>query len=98
MTPSRNRPDALSSRPEFSVSNTKETPVPSKSTSAKRSSSKQENVNLNMSPNKRDRNFSAEALLWSSLPANLLKPGKVPLPVYSASSFAIQILAIWLLF
>ncbi|PON43567.1 hypothetical protein PanWU01x14_272580 [Parasponia andersonii] len=76
LTPSRNRPDALSSRPEFAVTNTKETLVPSKCTAAKRSSSKQENLNLNLSSNNKDRNYSPEALLWSSLPANLLKPGK----------------------
>lgn len=97
MTPSRNRPDALSSRPEFAVSNTKDTLVPSKSSSAKRLLSKQENMNLNLSSNNRDRNYSPEALLWSSLPSNLLKHGKVLFLVHS-SSFAFQILAIWLLF
>ncbi|XP_062107411.1 uncharacterized protein LOC133818516 [Humulus lupulus] len=72
----RIRPDTLSSRPDFVISNTKETQVPPKSTSTKRLLSKQENVNLNLSSNNRDRNYSPEALLWSSLPANLLKPGK----------------------
>ncbi|KAF4391427.1 hypothetical protein G4B88_005498 [Cannabis sativa] len=36
----------------------------------------QENVHMNLSSNNRDRNDSPEALLWSSLPANLLKTGK----------------------
>ncbi|EXC01338.1 hypothetical protein L484_005038 [Morus notabilis] len=77
VTPSRNRPDhALSSRPEFSVSSTKDTVLPSKSTPAKRMSSKQENLNLNLSSNNKERNSLPEALLWSSLPPNLLKPGK----------------------
>lgn len=83
MTPSRNRPDhALSSRPEFSVSSTKDTVLPSKSTPAKRMSSKQENLNLNLSSNNKERNSLPEPLLWSSLPANLLKPGKVLFLVY----------------
>lgn len=78
MAPPRNRTDALSSRPEFTVSNIKETNlVPSKSYSAKRASSKQENMNMNFLSNQKDKNHSPEALLWSSLPANLLKPGKV---------------------
>ncbi|KAL5583429.1 hypothetical protein UlMin_015871 [Ulmus minor] len=77
MTLSRHHSDTvLSSRPEFTVSNTKETLVPSKSTSAKRTSSKQENMNSNLSSNNRDKHHPPEALLWSSLPSNLLKPGK----------------------
>ncbi|KAM6546445.1 hypothetical protein CsatB_027181 [Cannabis sativa] len=54
----------------------KESQVPPKNTSTKRMLSKQENVNMNLSSNNRDRNDSPEALLWSSLPANLLKTGK----------------------
>lgn len=78
MTPFRNRPDALSSKPEVTVSNIKETSVPSKSISAKRLSSKQENANLNLLLNNKEKNHSPESLLWSSsLPANLLRQGKV---------------------
>ncbi|KAE7999010.1 hypothetical protein FH972_003498 [Carpinus fangiana] len=76
MTPSRNRADALSSKPEFSASDNKETAVPSKSTPAKRTSSKQENMNLNCLSNNKDKNQTPETASWASLPANLLKPGK----------------------
>lgn len=85
MTPSRNRSDAFSSKPDVAVSDYKETAVPSKSTPAKRTSSKQENMNFNFLSNNKDKNQSAEAILWASLPAKLSKPGKVTFHVSSTS-------------
>lgn len=76
MTPSRNLADALSSKPDAAASD-KEIALSFKSTPAKRTSSKQENVNLNCLSNNKDKNPSPEAALWASLPAGLLKPGKV---------------------
>ncbi|TXG68237.1 hypothetical protein EZV62_003172 [Acer yangbiense] len=77
-TPSRNRPDAISSsKPDqVVVADTKETVVASRNMSAKRNSSKQENVNLNCLSNGKDKNHSPETVSWTSLPANLLKNGK----------------------
>lgn len=70
-TPSR-------SRPEVVASNTKETMVtPPKSTPVKRSSNKQENTNSNCLLNNREKNNFPETGPWNSLPASLLKPGKV---------------------
>lgn len=75
-TPSRNRPDALASKPEVAAS-TKEMLLPSKSMPAKRAPTKHENINLNYLPNNKDKIRSLEIISWASLPANLLKPGKV---------------------
>ncbi|KAL5755495.1 hypothetical protein ACOSQ2_020241 [Xanthoceras sorbifolium] len=77
-TPSRIWPDAVSlSRPEMAVSDARETVVPSRNMSAKRSSSKQENVNLNCLSNGKDKiHFPETVVSWTSLPANLLKNGK----------------------
>jgi len=75
---------------EFSVSDNKETVVPFKKTPAKRTSSKKENMNLNcLSSNKNKYQFP-ETVSWASLPANLLKPGKVPYLVSSTFSVAIS--------
>uniref|UniRef100_A0A2N9EQU2 DUF936 domain-containing protein n=1 Tax=Fagus sylvatica TaxID=28930 RepID=A0A2N9EQU2_FAGSY len=76
MTPSRNRPDALSSKPDVAVYDNKDTAVPFRSTPAKRTSSKQENMNLNCLSNNKEKNQSPEAISWASLPAKLSKPGK----------------------
>ncbi|KAA8540224.1 hypothetical protein F0562_024213 [Nyssa sinensis] len=76
LTPSRNRLDALKPKPDVAVSDTKETLVPPKIATTKRTSSKQENINSNCLSNSRDKNQSSEAMSWSSLPTNLLKPGK----------------------
>ncbi|CAK7356474.1 unnamed protein product [Dovyalis caffra] len=75
-TPYRNRPDAVSSKPEVAVSNNKELPVPSKRTSVKRLSNKQDNTNLNSLSSNNNKIPFPEATLWTSLPANLMKPGK----------------------
>ncbi|XP_065867769.1 uncharacterized protein [Euphorbia lathyris] len=66
-TTTRNRSDSLSSKPEVAVPNSRETLVPSKITSAKSSSNKQENS---------DKTFSPDTTPWASLPASLLKHGK----------------------
>ncbi|KAG2728572.1 hypothetical protein I3843_01G206900 [Carya illinoinensis] len=75
MTPSRNLADALPSKPDAAASD-KEIALSFKSTPAKRTSSKQENTNLNCLSNNKDKNPSPEAASWASLPAGLLKPGK----------------------
>lgn len=77
MTPSRSRPDAASLKPEVVVSDTKETMVYSKNVASKRISSKQENMNLNCLSSSRDKSNSSGVTSWSSLPANLMKQGKV---------------------
>ncbi|XP_062025463.1 uncharacterized protein LOC133741745 [Rosa rugosa] len=76
ITPSHSRAGALSLKPEAAVSNTKETAVPSKRTSAKRASIIQENINLNCLSVRKEKSLPPEVALWGSLPANLLKPGK----------------------
>lgn len=75
-TPSRSRTDAnLSSRPEFSVARTKENSMaPPKSFTIVRTS-KQENVSSNSLPIGIDK-IQPESVAWSSLPSNLVKPGK----------------------
>ncbi|KAJ4849822.1 hypothetical protein Tsubulata_040647 [Turnera subulata] len=76
LTPLRSRSDQFSPKPEFTLSNTKEMPLPSKSVPTKRSSSKQEGKNLNSLSSKNEKNPLPEATTWTSLPANLSKPGK----------------------
>lgn len=73
-TPSRNRVEALTSKPE--VVDTKEALTPLKSTTVKHMTAKLENINLNCVSNTRDRVQLPEMMSWSSLPATLLKPGK----------------------
>lgn len=101
MTPSRSLANALSSKPDAAASD-KEIALSFKSTPAKRTSSKQENMNLNCLSNNKDKNPSPEAASWASLPASLLKPGKVPCLDYSSTfCFLIAIfrkLVIWLPF
>lgn len=77
MTPMRSQRDALVSNPEVAASNGKESTMPTKGTATKRSTSKQENINSNCLSNHKDKNHSTETIAWVSLPANLLKPGKV---------------------
>ncbi|KAF3662119.1 putative proteasome subunit alpha type-6 isoform 1 [Capsicum annuum] len=67
-TPSRSRPDAFSPNSDVNVLNSREVLTPRFST-LKRPSSKQENTREN-GP------FSETLIPWSSLPANLAKPGK----------------------
>lgn len=77
-SPSRSRLEVPVSKPEVVVApNTKETTVPAKSTTVKRSSSKHENMNSNCSANNKEKNSLPETGSWNSLPASLLKPGKV---------------------
>ncbi|XP_022715342.1 uncharacterized protein LOC111274728 isoform X2 [Durio zibethinus] len=76
VTPTRSRPEVPVSKPEVVASNTKETMVPPKGTPVKRSSSKQENMNLNCLPNSKEKNNLPETGSWNTLPASLLKPGK----------------------
>lgn len=77
IVPPHNRPGALALKAEVDVSNTKKTAVPSRSTSAKRTSSKQETMNSNCLSNRKDKSNAAESVLWPSLPANFMKLGKV---------------------
>ncbi|XAR49864.1 hypothetical protein NMG60_11004027 [Bertholletia excelsa] len=58
------------------VSHTKVTFTPLKSTAGKHTSNKLENNSLNCLSNKREKVQLPEAMTWSSLPANILKPGK----------------------
>ncbi|KAJ7963325.1 DUF936 family protein [Quillaja saponaria] len=71
-------PEALRPKPEAAESNIQETKALSRRTSAKRTSSKQENVHMNFLSNNKDKDkrYLKEANPWSYLPANLLKPGK----------------------
>ncbi|GAV61412.1 DUF936 domain-containing protein [Cephalotus follicularis] len=66
---------AAASRQEVVVSK-KETLVPSKSMSAKQATSKQESMNTDYQSNNKDKKYLIDPIPWSSLPANLLKPGK----------------------
>ena len=78
-TSNRNRPEELQQKQEAAQSNNMQDTViaPSKSSSTKRQSVKQENLNLNCLSRNRDKNYATDAIPWSSLPANLLKPGRV---------------------
>ncbi|KAK7277032.1 hypothetical protein RIF29_18181 [Crotalaria pallida] len=76
-TPRCKQLEALSPRQEVAQSNFQETVmVPSKRTSTKHSSTKQENLNLNFSSRLKDKSNNTEAIPWSSLPPKLLRPGK----------------------
>ncbi|KAF5743807.1 hypothetical protein HS088_TW08G00395 [Tripterygium wilfordii] len=77
--PPRNRPNTVSSREESPASYTKESSVLPRSISARRHSNRPENMDSKFLESKVDKDFSSEATLWTSLPANLLKPGKVML-------------------
>ncbi|XP_054782095.1 uncharacterized protein LOC129289361 [Prosopis cineraria] len=76
MIPTCDRPESLSTKQETSQCNIQETIVSSKSSYSKRSSSKQENLDLNFFSSSRDKSYTSGALTWSSLPRNLLKPNK----------------------
>ncbi|RDY00561.1 hypothetical protein CR513_16242, partial [Mucuna pruriens] len=66
-----------SPRLRVAQSNIQETVMsPSKRISTKRNSTKQETTNLNVLSSSEDKSYSTEAIPWSSLPANLLRPGK----------------------
>ncbi|KAJ1390759.1 hypothetical protein SESBI_37166 [Sesbania bispinosa] len=78
VTPTRTRFEALSPKQDVAQSNMQETVItPSKRTSTRRSSTKQENLNLNFLSSSQDKNNCTEAISWSSLPPKLLRPGKV---------------------
>ncbi|KAM7483929.1 hypothetical protein LguiB_008512 [Lonicera macranthoides] len=86
-TPSRSRPDAPIPRPiptpiptptpNVAVFDAKEFGTTSKVLAKKRSANKQENSNLNcLSSSSREKKQSPDPVYWSSLPSNLMKPGK----------------------
>lgn len=80
MTSTRSRREALSPTQDVGQSNSQQTvmaPSTHTSSSTKRSSTKQENLNFNFLSSIQDKSNPAEAILWSSLPAKLLRPGKV---------------------
>ncbi|KAK4726461.1 hypothetical protein R3W88_031378 [Solanum pinnatisectum] len=68
-TPSRSRSDAFSPNSDVNVLNSRELSTTPKFSTLKRASSKQEDIREN-GP------FSKTLIPWSSLPANLAKPGK----------------------
>ncbi|KAK3022130.1 hypothetical protein RJ639_045269 [Escallonia herrerae] len=71
-----NRTDVPTQKP-YDVPDTKEALTPSKVLSTKRTASnKQENINSNCLYGSRDKKQPPEALVWSALPASLLKTGK----------------------
>ncbi|KAI4355398.1 hypothetical protein L6164_004177 [Bauhinia variegata] len=77
MTLTRNRPEELSPKQEVVQPNIQETVLAtSKGTSAKRNSKKQATLSFKVFPSSKEKTNSAEAVPWSSLPANLLKSGK----------------------
>jgi len=70
--------EASSPRQRVAQSNIQETVMsPSKRISTKPNSAKLETTNLNVLPSSEDKSWSTEAIPWSSLPAKLLRPGKV---------------------
>lgn len=74
-TPSRSRSDAFSPNSDVNVLNSRELLTTPNISTLKRTSSKQENITEN-------GQFSEKLIPWSSLPANLAKPGKVNLFLY----------------
>ncbi|CAN1169089.1 hypothetical protein LINPERHAP2_LOCUS28202 [Linum perenne] len=92
-TPSWNRPEILPSNPEVLLSATaiKEIPVSFDSKSARGSSNKQKTKSLSSSSSNKHENKLSDVTSWTSLPTNLLKPGKVMLRrKYLASVVAIE--------
>ncbi|KAL9314981.1 hypothetical protein ACSQ67_020433 [Phaseolus vulgaris] len=79
MTQTATRLEALSPKQDVTQSNIREVvTAPSMRTSAKHSSStKQENLNMNLLSRAKDKSKTTETIPWSSLPAKLLRPGKV---------------------
>jgi hypothetical protein len=78
MTSTRTRFEVISTKQNVAQSNIQE-PVmqPPKSTSSKRSSTKQENLNSDFLSNIQDKSNCTETISWTTLPAKLLRPGKV---------------------
>ncbi|KAJ8774051.1 hypothetical protein K2173_009482 [Erythroxylum novogranatense] len=76
ITPLRSRPDAFSAKSDISVSNIKEFQLASKITSARFSSNKQDITNFAPFSNGKGKSFLPETPAWTSLPVNLMKPGK----------------------
>lgn len=76
VTPSRTRPESLAANSDIENSSGKETFVSSKFPAMKRSTSKQENINLNCSSNITEKHPASDGVSWSNLPTNLLKPWK----------------------
>ncbi|WJX83573.1 hypothetical protein P8452_66229 [Trifolium repens] len=77
ITSTRTRFEAISTKQDVTQSNIQETVMqPSKSTSNKRSSTKQENLNSNFLSNIQDKTNCTETISWTTLPAKLLRPGK----------------------
>ncbi|KAL0463776.1 UNVERIFIED_CONTAM: hypothetical protein Slati_0265200 [Sesamum latifolium] len=74
-SPSRARPDALTQKSDTDSFSSKPDVTAPKFLAVK-CTNKQENINLNCLPNSSSKKQSPEALLWSNLPATLLKPGK----------------------
>jgi len=78
ITPTGTRLEALSPKQDIAQCNNRETiTAPSKRTSAKHSSTKQENLNMNLLYRDKNKSNNTEAIPWSALPAKLLRPGKV---------------------
>ncbi|XP_047173762.1 uncharacterized protein LOC124841520 [Vigna umbellata] len=79
MTQTGTRLEAFSPKQDVAQSNIREAVIaPSVRTSAKHSSpTKQENLNMNLLSGAKDKSKSTETIPWSSLPAKLLRPGKV---------------------
>lgn len=75
MTPTRTRPDTL----EVKAESARE--IQSLKITARKSVTKQENIDLNCSTNSKDKTETSDqqTCSWNSLPATLLKPGKVML-------------------
>ncbi|KAK2367161.1 putative GPI-anchored adhesin protein [Trifolium repens] len=77
MTSTRTRFEAISMKHDVAQSTIQETVIkPSKSTSNKWSSTKQENLNSNFLSNIQDKSNCTETISWTTLPAKLLRPGK----------------------
>ncbi|KAE9598082.1 hypothetical protein Lal_00003895 [Lupinus albus] len=75
IVPTSTQLEALSPKQDVAQSNIKETGIsPSKRSSIKHNSAKQEN--LNFLSRRKDKINSTEAIPWSSLPTKLLRPGK----------------------
>lgn len=70
------RLDEVSSKAEALQFSVKEASASSKSIPAKGISTKQENLNVNCLPNRKDKIHSSDTISWASLPTNLLKTGK----------------------
>lgn len=81
-----------SPRQRVAQSNIQETVMSPKRILTKRNSTKQETTNLNVLSSSEDKSYSTEAIPWSSLPASLLRPGKVHCNFLSPSLWMINII------